>query len=128
MTVKELREKLTTLTDDDRCEHLRRLWGKLNPVSLRTLTDFQTNWDYASNPPPEGADKFSKEQNRIILDCVRIEQSDLGIIVRDTLVYPHLKTRRHCEQIRTSGSDEEAKHPGQPTRGYVRLVLLAREF
>ena len=89
MTIKDLKEKLPTLKGEERAM-LEKLMPLLTGVSQSTMLEFQNNWDWRNNPPPDGYDKFVVAQNKVIMDCLRIEQSDVGILVRDTLGMPAL--------------------------------------
>ena len=85
MTIKELKEKLPTMDSNERNEVLPTLMTMLSRVSRSTMMTFQNGWDYDGNPMPDGYNKFVNAQNKVILDCLKIEQSDIGLLVRNTL-------------------------------------------
>ena len=97
MTIKELREKLTGFTDEERGKYLMALMKKLSAVSLQTIRNVQDTWDWDNNPPPEGPIKFFKKQNEVIIECLRMEQSDIGIMVRGQLGLSPLKDEEELE-------------------------------
>lgn len=77
MKIKELLEKLDTLEDR---ECLRGLAKMLSDVSVATLNEFQNNWD--GRRPFE---EFVAAQNKVIRDCVKLEMSSIGGMVRAQL-------------------------------------------
>lgn len=77
MKIKELLEKLDTLEDR---ECLRDLTKMLSGVSVATLNEFQNTWD--GRKPFE---EFVVAQNKVIRDCVKLEMSSIGRMVRAQL-------------------------------------------
>jgi hypothetical protein len=90
MKLKELKARLGELTDKEREEHLTKLMRIMTEPTIVTLQRFQQSWDYAANPPPDGGKKFFAEQNKLILTCIEIEQSEVGMAVREMFMLPPL--------------------------------------
>jgi hypothetical protein len=86
MTIKELVAKLDDLTDEERGRYLNPLLTeKLCKLSQNQLMLFQDTWD--SRRP---FDEFKVEQNKIIRECVALELSAAGAVVRDVFGLPAL--------------------------------------
>ena len=81
MTIKEFRTKLPTLKDEER-RIMEPLMGMLCPISVAQMRKFQNDWDFEGNPPPDGFDKYAAAQDKVILECLKIELSTLGTEVR----------------------------------------------
>lgn len=80
MKIKEILEKIDSLTEDERGKYLGSLVNELTPVSKTTLCNFQEFWD-----GKRSFEEFKKEQNEVIKHCVKIECSYLGKIIRKKL-------------------------------------------
>ncbi len=80
MTVRELIETLDILTEENRVICVKNLYKLLSGVSKQTLTQFQIGYD--SNKPFE---EFVAEQNKVIQQCISLELSPIGAIVRKKL-------------------------------------------
>ena len=85
MKIKELVEKLDRFDDDEREKWLPKLMGRFTPESLGQIMNFQNRW--VNSDKAKGVtrpfEEFKKEQNKVILDCIKIEGSRLGTEVRD---------------------------------------------
>lgn len=80
MTVKEVRENLSTYSDEDREGPLTALTKILSGVSMATLREFQNSWDGS-----KGFSEFRKAQDGKIAECIDLELSSTGKIVREEL-------------------------------------------
>lgn len=92
MKVKEILEKMDDFTDEERQKWLGKLMGMLSQLSVATIRNFQEDWinsDKAKNIQ-RPFDEFTKAQNNAIRDCIKIETSRLGLMVRSTIGLPPL--------------------------------------
>lgn len=85
MTVKEICDKLDSFTDTERDEHVTAMCKLLSRVSMKTLMDFQRDWD-----GKKGFTEFIKAQAKEIRKCVTLEISHFGQTVRDIEELPEL--------------------------------------
>jgi hypothetical protein len=86
MKIRELLEKLDGLEEDEREKWIYKLMGKFTPESLGTIINFQNEWMSVDTERPW--EDFIKAQNKVILDCVKLEESKLGTDVRTTRGLP----------------------------------------
>lgn len=84
MTVTDVLEQLDTLDGEGRAI-LVRLTNRLTPISVRTLHEFQANWD-----GDKSWEEFRVAQNDVIRKCVSTEMSRLGQMAREVLHLPPL--------------------------------------
>jgi hypothetical protein len=84
MKVKELLDKLDELTDEEREKWLLKLADRFSPESLGTIMNFQREWVQSdkSQGIQRPFDEFKKAQNKVIRDCVKLEESRIGAHVR----------------------------------------------
>jgi len=81
MILSEALDQLDAIgASDERAPVARRIMPLLSGVSKQTLVKMQTTWDH-NRPFAE----FVAEQNRLIRECVMLETSETGDIVRVTL-------------------------------------------
>jgi hypothetical protein len=80
MKIRELLEKLDGLEEEEREKWIYKLMGKFTPESLDTIINFQNEWMGVDMERPWK--DFVKAQNKVILDCVKLEESKIGIDVR----------------------------------------------
>ncbi|KKL07410.1 hypothetical protein LCGC14_2586290 [marine sediment metagenome] len=87
MILAELKEKLGTLSENDRAAYVAKLYKLLSEVSKQTLINFQQNWDSCKS-----FKDFVAAQNKVIQLCIQLELSPIGCIVRKELNLPTLTT------------------------------------
>jgi hypothetical protein len=80
MKIKELVEKLDGLEDEEREKWIYKLMDKFTPESLGTIINFQNEWMSVDMDRPW--EEFVEAQNKVILDCVKLEESQIGTDVR----------------------------------------------
>ena len=78
MTVKEVYDKLSTFSDEERPLYTGGLCQMLSPVSMQTLMEFQRNWDGDKAP-----EEFFAAQAEEVKKCVDLEISGIGQMVRE---------------------------------------------
>lgn len=77
MKVKDVLDSLDTAADDVRGENVVRLMVVLCPLSVKSMQNFQIDWD-KSKPWSD----FKKEQTALLRECVALETSQMGAHVR----------------------------------------------
>lgn len=84
MKVKELLDQLDELSDDEREKGLLKLANRFTPESLGSIMNFQNEWVHSDKAQgiQRPFEEFKKAQNKIIRDCVKMEESRLGAHVR----------------------------------------------
>lgn len=80
MLLSELKTKLeeNTITDLERKAHVGNLLQHFTPVSIKTIQDFQLGWNFSRDQS-----EFFTNMHKVILDCILLEQSELGLMVRE---------------------------------------------
>jgi hypothetical protein len=77
-TVKQILAEMDDFSDEDRKRYLGLLLNKCTEVTEATLNSFQRHWD--GRRPFE---EFKAAQNKEIRECVKLELSEVGRILRD---------------------------------------------
>jgi len=85
MKIEEILKKMDGFSDKERGTTLRSLLDKLCPVSKNQLMNFQSDWDGS-----RAFEEFKREQNKVIKDCVEMEVSEIGSVVREKLGLPSI--------------------------------------
>jgi uncharacterized protein YfaP (DUF2135 family) len=92
MNIQEIVEKMDSFTEDERVKYLGPVLNKMSMPSQGTLRQFQNQWREEIAAKEMDADtefrEFVKAQNVIIKECIKMEDSDLGKIVRETQGLP----------------------------------------
>lgn len=78
--LKEIREKLDSYDSDQRESILGGLADALSPVSLQSLREFQQGWDGSKS-----FEEFVAAQNEVFRQCIDLECSSFGEVVRAQL-------------------------------------------
>ena len=88
MRIKKIVDKLDDLDGEKREYYLSRLAVVLTTSSKNSLMNFQRNF-LEREENPHDYEKFKKEQNKVIRECIKMETSEIG------------KDRRHRAGKRT---------------------------
>ena len=80
MTIQEVFDKIDGFSEEERVEVLPKLVKLFCPVSQKSLVEFQSMWN-----PDKPFNEFVEAQNKVFKDCIKLETSDVGDIVRETL-------------------------------------------
>ena len=93
MKIEEILKKMDGFSDKERGTILRSLLNKLCPVSKNQLISFQSGWDGS-----RAFEEFKEAQNKVIKECVGMEVSEIGSLVREKLGLPpiSLETEIQC--------------------------------
>jgi hypothetical protein len=83
ITIQQFIERLPKFDNNERAEYIPRLLNKLSQVSYNQLINFQNCWD--ETRPPED---FTKEQDKEIIACIKMEITDLCQAVRELYDLP----------------------------------------
>jgi hypothetical protein len=83
MTIQDLLDNMDNWYDEER-NQLRPVLDMLTGVSLETFQRFESGWD------GESYEEFISAQNKVIRECIELEMSELGQIVREKLGYKPL--------------------------------------
>ena len=82
MTIKELLENLGGM-GSEREKPLLRLMKELSPVSISSLMKYQADWNSEKT-----WEEFKEAQNKLVKECVELECSEFGRMVRSVLNLP----------------------------------------
>ena len=90
MKIKEILEKMDDFTEEEREKLLGKLIGMFTPESIGTITNFQNNWIDSDKAKgiQRSFEEFTKAQNNVVRDCVKIENSEFGATVRSLRELP----------------------------------------
>lgn len=81
MTVRECANQWESMTDEERTNVGIKLINMMSSVSHSTINDFQYhNWD-----PAKDFQEFLKAQAKVIRECVTLECSSIGKVIRESL-------------------------------------------
>ncbi len=84
MTGHEILEKIAELKGDNRGKVLGALIDSMSAVSQNTLNQWQDKF-MADNPEQPPFEVYAKEQNKQILEMIKLEASEPGRLVREAL-------------------------------------------
>ena len=85
MKIKEILKKMDGFSDEERRTILGGLMNRLCHISKNQLMNFQSNWDGS-----RAFEEFKREQNKVIKECVGIEVSEIGSLIREKLGLPSI--------------------------------------
>jgi hypothetical protein len=78
MNIYELVEKIDLFTDKEREKYISKIWNMFSTLSKNEILNFQNKWDSSKS-----FDEFKMEQNKLIRECISIECSIVGEVVRE---------------------------------------------
>lgn len=84
MKVRECLEKMDNFTEEEREKWLTKLINMFAPESIGTLKNFQIEWINSdkANGVQRPYEEFTKAQYEVIRECVNMETSRIGKMVR----------------------------------------------
>lgn len=83
MTIKKLLKQIDTFTDEEREKHITLLLNNvLSNLSKAQIMNFQNKWRDYNILKDKSFDEFKVAQNKEIIDCIKMEMTEIGKYVR----------------------------------------------